>query len=117
MTKNGIKKLAQISYTRGRLNNEKINRITKSLKRGDLKLYIKNLKAIDYRNRVTITVPDEQGLNEKIHFFSKIYPNKKLVFNIDSSLLTGIRIVDADNEYELSLKNYLENSLKGSAND
>ncbi len=117
MTKNYIKKLALISYTRGRLDNEKISRITKSLKRGNLKVYIKNLKAIESRNRVTITVPDEQGLNEKRHYLSKIFPNKKLVFSIDSSLLTGIRIVDSDNEYELSLKSFLENSLNGRTND
>ena len=117
MTKNNIKKLASVSYTRGRLDDEKINRITKSLKRSDLRVYIKNLKAIESRHSVTITVPDEQGLNEKRHLLSKIYPNKKLVFSIDSSLLTGIRIVDSDNEYELSLKSFLENSLKGSTND
>lgn len=117
MTKNYIKKLASVSYTRGRLDNEKVNRVAKSLKRGDLKVYIKNLKAINSKHTVTITVPDEQGLNEKRRYLSKIYPNKKLVFNIDPSLLTGIRIIDSDNEYELSLKSFLENSLKGSPND
>ena len=117
MTKNYIKKLASVSYTRGRIDNEKVNRITKSLKRGDLKIYIKNLKAIDSKHSVTITVPDEQRLNEKRRYLSKIYPNKKLIFNIDSSLLAGIRIIDMDNEYELSLKSFLENSLKSLAND
>lgn len=117
MTKNYIKKLASASYTRGRLDSEKINKIAKSLKRGDLKVYIKNLKSIDSKHTVTITVPDALGLNEKRDFLSNIYPDKRLVFNIDPSLLTGIRIIDSDNEYELSLKSFLENSIKGSQND
>lgn len=117
MTKNYIKKLASASYTRGKLDSKKVNKISGSLKREDMRIYIKNLKTIDSKHAVTITVPDEQGLSEKRLYLSKIYPNKKLVFNIDSSLLTGIKIIDSDNEYELSLKSFLENSLKNSTND
>ena len=117
MTKKHIKKLASTSFTKGKLNKEKVTRITKSLKRGDLKVYIKDLKAMEGRQTVVVTVPDYMGLNEKRKYFSKIYPDKKLVFNIDPSLLTGIRVVDVDNEYELSLKNFFENAIKGSTND
>ena len=117
MTKKHIKKLASVSYTERALNKEKVARITKSLKRVDLKVYIKDLKAIDSKQTVVVTVPDYKGLNEKRKYFSKIYPDKKLVFNIDPSLLTGIKVVDEDNEYELSLKNFFENAVKGSTND
>ena len=117
MTKNYVKKLASASFTKGKLNKKKVTRITKYLKRKDLKVYIKNLKAMEGRQTVIITVPDDKGLNEKRKYFSNIYSVKKLVFTIDTSLLTGIRVVDVDNEYELSLKNFLENGLKGLTND
>ena len=116
MKKNMIKKLAEVSYTQNSLDRDKIARITKKLKREDLKVYIKDLKTLEAKKTVTVTLPSDDSVREIKDQFTKIYPDKKILFSIDPSLLTGIRVVDYDNVYELSLKGFLESSIK-STND
>lgn len=112
MKKNFIKKLAEESYSKNGLDHDKIERIAKNLKREDLKIYIKNLKTLESKRIVTITLPNEEGITQIKDQLTRIYPDKKLMFAIDPSLLTGIRVVDYDNEYELSLKSFLQGSIK-----
>lgn len=112
MKKNTIKKLAEVSYTKNSLDRDKIAKITKNLKREDLKVYIKDLKTLEAKKIVTVTLSSDDSVREIKDHFAKIYPDKKILFSIDPSLLTGIRVVDYDNEYELSLKGFLESSIK-----
>lgn len=112
MKKNLIKKLAEESYTKNELDSDKIAVVSKKLKREELKVYIKNLKTLESKKTVSITLPSDEGLSDIKSHFTKIYPDKKIVFSIDPSLLTGIKVVDYDNEYELSLRNFLEGSIK-----
>lgn len=116
MKKNIIKKLANASYIDNKLSEAKVDRISKNLKRNDLKVYVKNLKTLESKKTVTVTLPSEDSLREIRNHFIKIYPDKKLFFAIDPTLLSGIKVVDYDNEYELSLKGFLEGSLN-STND
>lgn len=116
MKKNIIKKLADSSFTKEKINEDTVMKIAKVLKREDLKFYIKNLKMIDSKKTVHITIPNEEGMNEMKKYFLKLYPNKKIVFNFDPSLITGIKVVDYDTVYELSLKNLLEGAVR-STND
>lgn len=111
MKKNFIKKLAEESYSKNTLDHDKIERIAKNLKREDLKIYIKNLKILEAKNKVTVTIPSEEGMNQIKDQLTRIYPDKKIMFAIDPSLLSGIRVVDYDNEYELSLRSFLQGSI------
>jgi F0F1-type ATP synthase delta subunit len=112
MKKNMIKKLAVASYTKNELDALKVKKITKSLTRTELKDYINDLKNIENRRTVTVPIPSEEETSKIKQMFAKIYPTKRIVIKVDEELLTGIRVVDFDNVYELSLKNYLENSLE-----
>lgn len=117
MKKNIVKKLAQSSFTKDRLDSGKVKKAVKVLKREDLKVYIKDLKDIEARKTVYITVPNEEGLMELKKYFTQLYPDKKLMFQMDPSLIGGVKVVDYDNIYELSMKNFLESSIEGSLND
>ena len=117
MKKQTIKKLASASFVKNNLDSRNVSRVTKILKREDLKVYIIDLKNIEARRTVLVTLPSRSGVSEIKSHFSKIYPGKRIVFNVDESLLSGIKVVDYDNVYELSIKGLLENSLKGSTND
>ena len=117
MRKTDIKKVASASYTKQKLDSVKVKKVAKHLKREDLKVYIRELKDIESRKTVQITVPNEEGLMEIKKYFTKLYPDKKLLFGIDDTLIGGIRVVDYDNIYELSIKNFLEGSLEGGLND
>ena len=112
-----IKKLAIQSYSNNNLNKKTTIKIAKSLKRSDLKVYVKKLKTLEAKKTIRLTVPDKIGLDKKKRFFSKIYPDQRIVFDFDPTLLTGIKVADFDNEYELSLKGMLEHALKGNRND
>lgn len=117
MRKNVIKRLAEESFLKNDLDGRIVTNVAKVLKREDLKIYIKDLKNIEAKRTVIITIPSSSGINEMKRYFSKIYPDKRIVIAVDESLITGIRVVDYDNVYELSIKGLLENSLKGSTND
>jgi len=106
-----IKKLAKASYTKDKLDEIKVNKIAKNLKNKDLKVYVKDIKTLESKKTVTVTLPSDDSLKEIRNHFIKIYPDKKLVFAIDPALLTGLRVVDYDNEYELSLRGFLEGSI------
>ncbi len=116
MTKQIIKKMAESSYTNDELDEKKVDKIAKNLKKSDLKIYIKDLKIMEMKKTVTVSVPTQDGMNEMKTYFTRIYPGKRIVFNVDESLITGIRVVDYDNVYELSLKGFLEQSIR-STND
>ena len=111
MNKKVIKKLAEESYSNKKLNSIKVFAFAKALKRGDLREYIRILKNFEDRMTVSITLPKETEIGLLRRKLSKIYPNKKIIFTIDPTMLAGIRVVDYDNVYELSLKNSLENRL------
>lgn len=117
MKKNIIKKLAEESFNKNNLNEKIVMKVAKTLKREDLKVYIKDLKNMDAKKTVTITIPTSKGIGDMKKYFDKMYPDKRIVFRVDESLLTGIKVVDYDNVYELSLKGLLEHSLKGATND
>ena len=111
-----IKKLAHSSYTNKTLDGTKVNRIAKYLTRGDLKVYIKDLKKIELQKIVKVTIPNEEGIGEIKNYFKKIYPDKKIVVKINQDLINGVRVVEYDNEYEFSLKSLMSSAIK-STND
>jgi F0F1-type ATP synthase delta subunit len=117
MKKNVIKKLAEQSFKKDNLDEKLVMKVAKNLKREDLKVYIKDLKNISAQKTVTVTIPSSKGASDMKKYFDKIYPGKRIVFKVDESLLTGIKVVDYDNVYELSLKGVLEHSLRGATND
>ena len=112
MNKTNIKKMAIASYTNNELDKNKVEFVAKNVKKADLKVYIKNLKTIETKKTVRIYVPNENGILEIKNYFTKIYPGRKLVFDTDESLISGIRVIDYDNVYELSLKNFIEQAIK-----
>lgn len=108
MKKDTIKTLANNSFLKGRIDDKKVVKIASALKREDLKVYIKSLKDIQARNTVFISVPSKDNMPNLIKEFERLFPNKKISIELDPTLMAGIRIVDYDNVYELSIKDILE---------
>lgn len=114
MKKNLIKKFAEESFKGNYLNEAKIFEVLKILKREHFKIYLRYLKDLNSKKTVIITLSNSEGFPEVKKYFGKIYSDKKIVYNFDSSLLTGIKVVDYDNVYELSLRRFINDYL-GSA--
>lgn len=112
MKKNIIKKLAIASYTKNNLDDRKVNKVSKMLKNNDLRVYIKDLKTIESKKIISVTLPNSESTATIKNHFSRLYPNKRIVFSVDPTLLSGIKVVDYDNEYELSLKGLLEGGFR-----
>ncbi len=113
INKSKLRKLARYSSTNNNLSQAKVEKISKLLKREDLKYYVKMLKQIERKNTVTLVASDEnlpstQAVAKKI---SKLYPNKKIQIQIDPTLIAGIKVINDDLIYELSLKNILEEAI------
>ena len=111
MKKNLIRNLARSSYSRNIIDKERVERVSKQLKKSELKEYIRDLKIIENKRTVTIILSSEENLKEIKKVFLKIYPKRNIIVKIDPDLITGIKIIDYDNEYEFSLQNFLDDSL------
>lgn len=104
MNKKKITQLALASYKGKNLDEEKVNTISSFLSRRDLKKYINALINLDNNKKLIVSSPTE---NFDAKSFEKLFPNKRVVFKKDPSLLLGVQIIDNDIEYEFSLKNSL----------
>jgi F0F1-type ATP synthase delta subunit len=113
-----IKQLAEQSYKGKNLDEGKVKKIAGKLNKEDLRVYIKDLKNLENRKTVRITIADEAIVPEIKKRFEKIYPDKKIFIEVDPELMVGIRVVDYDNIYELSLQESLETMINSvSRND
>lgn len=110
MTKKQIKKLALLSFTRENLDAKKVNSIARFLKRADLKEYLRTLKNIESQRKVLVFIPDMSAVKKSDlqRTFGRIFPNKKILYEEDPSLLVGVKIINNDQIFEFSLKNDLE---------
>lgn len=107
MTKKQIKKLAEVSYTNNFLDAKKVERIAKNLTRGEIKEYISALKTKESKTSVIINIPAE--LSSKIkEKFQSFFPDKKIIYKVNPSLLVGVRIKNDDLIYNYNLKDTLE---------
>jgi len=105
MTSKKLKLLSTICYGGNVLNEKKVFHIAKYLKRKDLKKFIKELKILQAKNNVIITLPSETYSKE---FFKAQFPNKNIVFKYDPGIFVGVRIEYNDNVYDFNLKSILE---------
>jgi F-type H+-transporting ATPase subunit gamma len=103
---NGIGKklenLVQASYKNGQLDKDTADFIASKLTRNDLKLYIKLLDQEENKKQVFVTASTQldKASQEKIQH---LFPDKKVVYAIDPSMISGIKVVENDVEFEINL--------------
>lgn len=108
MNSKNIDKLVIYSYTNDFLDQEKVNKMATLLSKSDLKKYINGLKLREKKKSLVISSPIN---NQNLKKFEKLFPNKKIIFKIDPTLMLGMKIVDNDIVYEFTLKHYLDKIL------
>lgn len=111
MTKKYIKKIALASYTKNELDSKKVNKIAGFLTRNNLKQYIKELKLLENKKTITILTPSysKKTQDDVKKEFAKVFVDKKIIIDTDPSLILGVKVIDNDLIYDLSLKNTLDN--------
>lgn len=112
MNKKKIDKLVAASYKDDQLDKKKVYKIASLINRTDLKKYINGLKMVEKKKTLIISSPT---IDTNIKNLKKLFPNKKIVFKKDSSLMLGVRVASNDIVYEYTLKdsfdkivNYIE---------
>ncbi len=105
MNRRNLQQLVVESYTDGDLDITKVNKIADLLTKKELKLYIKALKNWERQNTIVVDVP--QSDIGSIKQLQSIFPDKRIVMNVDPTLLLGMRLQHNDDIYEMSLKNTL----------
>lgn len=101
MNRKKIEKLVAASYKGNQLDIKKVNKIISLINRAELKKYINGLKLIEKKRTLIISSPNTDS---NVKSFQKLFPDKKIVFKKDSSLILGTRVVDNDIVYEFTLK-------------
>ena len=100
--KKQIQKLVLESYKGGQLDSKIVAMIADKMNRQSLKQYINLLKQEESKKQVMITSPKSLSESDKKKLHSQ-FPGKKIIYVLDPEMISGIRIVDKDTEYETSL--------------
>lgn len=108
-----IKKLAHASFKNAQLDAPRVRKISKLLKKEELKYYIKALKQIENKKTITLVVSDEDidSVANVVEKIRKIYPDKKILIKTDPTLIAGIKVINDDLIYEVSVKQILEDYM------
>jgi hypothetical protein len=104
LTKKFISQLVEASYTKGQLDRKKVERVAKYLTRADLKKYIRGLKLVEKANTISLVLPDSKLYNKSLLGSVK----KQVKVLEDKSLLLGIKVIDNDTVYDMSLKSNID---------
>lgn len=103
MNNKQIRLLVKASYTNNSLDEKKVERIVKLLTRAELKAYVRALRLEEKKHKVYIALPSKSVYNTTRRDLENLYKGKEIIFEEDPSLLLGIRVLDEDMLYELSL--------------
>ena len=107
MTKKQIKKLADFSFIKNNLDLKSVKKFVGKMKRSELREYLKYLKTKIAEKNIYVFAPNLENL-DKIQLqkdFSKLFPNKKIVYKEDPELLLGLKVIDNDRIFDFNLKN------------
>ena len=108
MNKKLFKKLVAEYLIEDNLDEKKIEYISNKLNRSNLKLFINELKK-QVKER-TIYVETAYPLTNKEPYLKKVenlFPNKKIEFRVNPSLIIGVRIIDNDDVFDINMNNLL----------
>lgn len=108
MIKKIINQLVAASYTNGQLDNRKVTRVAALLSRADLKKYIRGIKLTEKANTISLVLPDMKLYNKSLLG----HTTKQVQVLEDKSLLLGVKVIDNDTVYDMSLKNNLERFIQ-----
>ena len=115
MTDEEIKKIAKFTIKEGKIDQTIAKFVLKRFSRKYLLKYLMYLKRMTFENSVRIVASDELSLTIKNGLEHK-FKGKNIFYEIDSALGDGIKVKIGDTVIDFSLKNYLDNIVKGLKN-
>lgn len=113
MNKKFIKQLVIAKYIDKGWDEKKVEEIAKYLNRKELKEFISELS--DQKNKSTVFVDTAKPIDNQESYrerLQQLFPNKKIEFRVDPTLILGMRITDNDNVYQMNLRDSLQRIQK-----
>ena len=110
MKNDEIKKIAHACYSKRELDLQKVKSVANKLSRKELKKFIQALRHIEDRRMVIVTTPNDLSAAEKKQFADR-FPQKRLEFIADPSIITGVRIEQGDVIFEDNLESTLDDMV------
>lgn len=107
MNKSFMKKVVQASFVNGILDETNVSRIAKSLTYSELKLYTTLLKRELAKLSVIVISANSLTSDQQAETMN-LYPGKSVSFEIDPTLLGGMRVIENDMIYENNLATTLQ---------
>jgi F0F1-type ATP synthase delta subunit len=100
--KKKLQNLVQASYKNDQLDQETVAFIASKLTRHELKLYIRLLIQEENKKQIFVTSASEldKAQKEKIQH---LFPKKAVAYTVDPSMISGIRVVENDVEFEINI--------------
>jgi F0F1-type ATP synthase delta subunit len=109
--KKKIAPLVAHSYRNGKLDAETVERVADKMDRRTLKEYLHLLKQEEKKNQVVITSPTPMTEVDRT-MLEKTFPNKQMIYLIDPEIISGIQVVNNDQEFEISLNQTFNDIIK-----
>ena len=97
-----IKTLVAKSYKNNQLDPKVVEVIADHLNRQTLKQYIRLLKHEENKKQIIVTSSRALTNDDKKNLQNQ-FPGKKIIYILDPEMISGIRIVDRDTEFETSI--------------
>lgn len=116
MDKNNLEQLVKESYKEGKLDRETVDYIADRLTRNKLKQYINFLKEEERKKIVFVTTPKPLTAADKKKI-TDLFPKKTIVENIDPKMISGIKLVENDEEYEFNLNQTFHDIIRFVSNN
>jgi F0F1-type ATP synthase delta subunit len=107
MTKKMLQQLVLESYNDETIDDAFTDSVADKLNRKELKQYVKALLAHEKKKTVVVSLPYAPSQTEQDAFHT-LFPKQKIVYNVDDSLSLGVKVVNNDTVYDLTLQHTLD---------
>jgi F0F1-type ATP synthase delta subunit len=109
-----LKQLAILISEQKHIDNKVLDYIMKKLQLSDLKLFKKYLDQEITKKKIFVeTATDSKALQSDLQH---IFPDKVIEISKNESLGAGLKIVDQDNHYDLSVRNRIDQIIENLKN-
>lgn len=116
MYRNNLEQLVLESYKDGKLDKETVEYIADRLTRNKLKQYINLLKEEERKKIVFVTTPKPLTEDDRKKI-STLFPKKAIIEDIDLKMISGIKLVENDEEYEFNLNQTFHDIIRFVSNN
>jgi len=109
--KKQLEELIKASYKNGHLDEKEVKEIADNLNRNMLKAYINLLKLEERKKMIFVTTPKPLTIKDR-EKIRNLFPKKKLIEQIDPTMIGGIKIVENDEAYEFDLNRIFHDIIR-----